>query len=145
MRKVFRVLDRKGELFAECDSMDEAQAVKSRDPEAAEIMAVMTDAEPRGFAFKAPEEYRQAIIGYAEAHKLPADPALAGFIRAILERDLIEVARLARNHDDRRWCLYIVDFAYGEVPLVAWGSAERVRDWLDGRTYLPPKRGTDAG
>jgi hypothetical protein len=54
------------------------------------------------------------------------------FLNAVLENDL----RNAVNHADegnRNALPAIVSYLYNEIPSVAWGSKQRVKDWLGGR------------
>lgn len=52
------------------------------------------------------------------------------FVRAVLENDLLGAFERADNinkHD----MLWIVSYVYNHVPSCAWGSKQRVKDWLD--------------
>ena len=51
-------------------------------------------------------------------------------MRAVLENDLLgafERADYINKHD----MLWIVSYVYNHVPSCAWGSKQRVKDWLD--------------
>jgi len=57
------------------------------------------------------------------------------FLRAVLENNLTE--SLARADPDNRKCLFdLVSYMYNEVPALCWGSAEKVRDWISGKTKI---------
>jgi len=52
-----------------------------------------------------------------------------GFLAAVLSNDLKQACGRA-DSDNRETLVDIVTWIYNEMPSGAWGSPERVRDWL---------------
>ena len=73
---------------------------------------------------KLPERFRGGMERYLEHGIMPGH-----FMTAVLENNLSE--SFARADDEARQLLFaIVSFCYNELPLTAWGSAEKVRGWV---------------
>jgi len=55
-----------------------------------------------------------------------------GFMKAVLENNLME--SFGKADLENRWALFeIMSYLYSDVPMVAWGSPERVQIWLQNR------------
>ena len=55
------------------------------------------------------------------------------FTTAVLENNLRE-AFLYADRDSLANMLDIVSYVYNTIPSIAWGSPQRVKDWLSGET-----------
>ncbi len=53
-----------------------------------------------------------------------------GFLRAVLENNLKEACGRA-DEQNQATLFHIVGYIYNELPSVAWGSPEKVRQWLN--------------
>lgn len=53
-----------------------------------------------------------------------------GFLRAVLENNLVEATRAA-DAENQRKLPEIVSWCYNNLPSVSWGSKERVKEWLE--------------
>lgn len=71
-----------------------------------------------------PKNIKESLERYVKL-KIPT----GGFLRAVLENDLVEAAGRA---DDVNLHLIpqIVSYIYNELPSVCWGSPEKVSAWL---------------
>jgi len=72
-----------------------------------------------------PAAIRSSLQRYAEEH-VPT----GGFLRAVLENDLMETLARA-DKDNRAALLAICLFVYNELPASCWGSPDKVRAWLE--------------
>jgi len=68
-----------------------------------------------------------SILRYADQH-VPT----GGFLRAVLENDLLGAIRRA-DDDNIRVLREIVCYCYDEIPSRCWGSPEKVGAWLEHR------------
>ena len=74
-----------------------------------------------------PEHTKAAIDRYV-MHRLPP----GGFLTAVLTNNLVGAVTRADVHNLEA-LLEIVRYVYNEVPASAWGSEQRVEDYLEGR------------
>lgn len=74
-----------------------------------------------------PPNIKNAIDRYVR-QRIPPDP----FTRAVLERDL-EAVVLA-DETSLKFLKDIYMYVYNYIPSMAWGSPERVKNWLSGET-----------
>lgn len=72
-----------------------------------------------------PRPIRRAIDGHA-LHGRPT----GGFVRAVLENDLIEAFILA-DESSTAALRGIVFYVYHEIPSACWGSRKKVKAWLE--------------
>lgn len=81
---------------------------------------------------KTPENIPPRILESLGAYVNERRPT-GDFLRAVLENNLTETLR--RADEESYKCLFdIVSYIYNEVPAHCWGSAEKVRDWISGKT-----------
>ena len=72
-----------------------------------------------------PEHMINAVLGYFNDHRRPAD-----FLQALLKNDLMEAC--ARADDTNVAALAVwASFLYNEAPSWSFGSPEKVERWLD--------------
>ena len=55
-----------------------------------------------------------------------------GFLRAVLENDLMEALGRADSQNKAELSA-ICNYVYNELPMNCWGSRERVRKWLENK------------
>lgn len=88
--------------------------------------------------FNIPLHLREALERYRDWHLPPGN-----FLRAVLENNLAETVGLA---DPRSFAHLreILEWLWHKMPATAWGSFERVEEWLAVRTQTsnaPPLAG----
>lgn len=74
-------------------------------------------------------QIRPVILESLERYVKEGCPT-GGFLRAVLENDLMEAFRLA-DEGNIAAMFHIVSYVYNEVPISAHGSKQKVQDWLD--------------
>jgi hypothetical protein len=74
-----------------------------------------------------PEHMRDAMARYIEDRIEPGK-----FLYAVLSNDL-KTAVGAADHINLEYLTNIVSYCYNEIPGNAWGSEERVEQWLSQR------------
>lgn len=75
-----------------------------------------------------PERIKESLDAYVKERR-----PTGGFLRAVLENNLSE--SFATADIDNRECMFdIVGYVYNKFPVDCWGSPEKVRDWLSGKT-----------
>lgn len=72
-----------------------------------------------------PEHMRGAMKLYLENGIEPGS-----FLTAVLRNDLKEAVGRA-DHINLQYLTNIVSYCYNEIPSTAWGSPERVTNWLN--------------
>ncbi len=72
-----------------------------------------------------PEAILGSLYRYVE-QRIPT----GDFLRAILSNDLSESFARA-DHNNRQRMFPIINFIYNTVPSPAWGSPDKVKEWLN--------------
>jgi len=75
--------------------------------------------------FYIPERMMPGLKMWIEHGKSPG-----GFLRAVLENDLIEALRRADDENLANLPAFVA-YLYNEAPALCWGSAEKVKAWPD--------------
>ena len=71
-----------------------------------------------------PEHMRESARAYVEHGRPPGD-----FLTAVLCNNLVEAAGRA-DEENQRALFAWAGWLHNEVPMPAWGSPEKVRDWV---------------
>ena len=71
-----------------------------------------------------PEHMREAARAYVEHGRPPGD-----FLTAVLCNNLVEAAGRA-DEENQRALFAWAGWLHNEVPMDAWGSPEKVREWI---------------
>ena len=70
------------------------------------------------------KQIKESLKRYVEHHISPGS-----FLRAVLENDLMEAMGRA-DYENSQILKEICQYVYSEIPLVCWGSKEKVENWL---------------
>lgn len=74
------------------------------------------------------QNVRDSLDKYA-ADRIPT----GGFLQSVLENDLVGALGRA-DPDNKQDIAEIVQYIYNFLPHICWGSPERVKKWLKGKT-----------